>query len=237
MVFNLLVLPLLGGFFFASHCNITRASIKHIDGYRLFFQSALWGLLFLLIGHTICYYGCINYSDAVARFHDFLSQAHMGKSIIALVIGIVLPFIVNVFYGKEKWTKKEISRYGDHFDELLLRAFEEEKLVQISMQNGKVYVGRTLQAFEPLSGFEYVKILPVQSGYRHPIQHKVTFTANYTKAYWKHIEDNPSNAQINNYKGVVLLVSQIVSASFFDQELYNTFNKLPAMHSDTNDEK
>jgi len=234
VILNLLVLPLLGGYFFASSCNMTRASIKRIDGYRLFFQSALWGVLFLAVGYAISYFGCIRYSNSVSRFHDFLPIQHIGKSIIALLLGLIVPLLINIFYRREMWVKREILKYGDHFDELLMRAFEEEKLIQISMLNGKVYVGRALQAFEPVSEYEYIKILPVQSGFRHPVEHKVTFTANYTKAYQLHLNsENAKNArEINNDRGIVLTVSQIVSADLFDQDLYNAFNKLPPMHLD-----
>ncbi|RKZ06434.1 hypothetical protein DRQ25_13925 [Candidatus Fermentibacteria bacterium] len=188
--------------------------------------------MFLAVGYSLCYFVSTKCSNLVVEFHKFFPIPHIGKSIIALLIGLILPLIINIFYRKWRWVKNEIQKYGDHLDELLMRAFEEEKLVQLTMSNGKVYVGRTLQAFEPLSEYEYIKILPVQSGFREPIKHKVTFTTNYTKAYWKHLEENPSDIQVNSYRGIVLSVSEIVVASFFDQDLYNTFNKLPTMHQD-----
>lgn len=227
MAFNLLVLPLLGGFWFAYKCNLTRSSIKRVNGYRLFFLSALWGILFLLIGHAICYGLCANSSEIVEAFHTFLPFNHFGKSIIALSIGLTIWWPINKWiYKKEKWVKREISEYGDHLDELFMRAFENEQLVQISLRNGKVYVGRTLKAFEPVSENEYMKILPIQSGYREPLTHKITFTTNYTKAYREYKKGNTESKDVNEYAGVIIYVSEIVSASIYDYALSKTFNEL-----------
>ncbi len=227
MMFNLLVLPLLGGFWFAYKCNLTRSSIKRVNGYRLFFLSALWGILFLLIGHVVCYVLYANSSKIVEVFHTFLPFNHFGKSIVALSIGLTIWWPINKWiYKKEKWVKREISEYGDHLDELFMRAFENEQLVQISLRNGKVYVGRTLKAFEPVSKNEYIKILPIQSGYREPLTHKITFTTNYTEAYRKHETNSAESKKVDKYAGVIIYVAEIVSASIYDQALSKAFIKL-----------
>lgn len=227
MSFDLLVLPLIGGFIFASKCNLTRASTKRVEGYRLFFYSALVGAILLLIAHTICYLVNSCNTAISANFHTFLQYPNIGKSMIAIVMGVTLWKPFNHFFAKkESWVRKDIERYGDHLDELFLRAFDEEKLIQITLRNGKVYVGRTLKAFEPFSQNEYVRILPIQSGFRNPTTHKVTYTANYDAAYTL-----TQSIQVLESQGVVIAVGDIVSASFFDQELYNNFASLKPMQS------
>jgi hypothetical protein len=47
MPFNLLLLPLLGGFIFFSHWNRTAFFALRQDRERLLFYSSLWGIVFL----------------------------------------------------------------------------------------------------------------------------------------------------------------------------------------------
>lgn len=50
MPFNLLLLPLLGGYIFISHGNHTRFDARRYSGERLVFHSALAGVVFLVLG-------------------------------------------------------------------------------------------------------------------------------------------------------------------------------------------
>lgn len=53
MPFNLLLLPLIGGFYFITHCNATAYHAKRQSGQRLVFYSALAGLFLLLVARLI----------------------------------------------------------------------------------------------------------------------------------------------------------------------------------------
>ena len=49
MPFNLLLLPLLGGYIFISHWHVTRFDATRYTGERLLFHSATAGVVFLLV--------------------------------------------------------------------------------------------------------------------------------------------------------------------------------------------
>lgn len=53
MPFNLLLLPLLGGFLFFSHWDRTAFFAKRQDKERLLLYSSLWGLFFLAISFLL----------------------------------------------------------------------------------------------------------------------------------------------------------------------------------------
>jgi len=53
MPFNVLLLPLLGGYIFITHWNRTRFNAKRHTGERLLFEAATAGLLFLLIAFVL----------------------------------------------------------------------------------------------------------------------------------------------------------------------------------------
>jgi len=216
---------------FALKCNITRPSIKRLNGYRLIFHSALYGAGFLFTSYSICF-GLEKCFPAISHYyHLFMPFAHTGKTIGAMLIGLFIWIPINKWMFTEKyWVSREITRYGDHLDELFLNAVEDKKLVQITLKSGKVYAGRIYKAFEPLSSHEYISILPVQSGFRDSETHEVKYTTNYSKAYRKYDEDTKSMEPISDkHKGLVLNVSEITAAGYFTIPLYNAFHNLPAM--------
>jgi hypothetical protein len=51
--FNVLILPLLGGYFFISYWNYTRFDSHRYSGERLIFHSAAAGVIFLILSFCI----------------------------------------------------------------------------------------------------------------------------------------------------------------------------------------
>lgn len=131
---------------FSLKCNITRPSIKRLNGYRRIFHSALYGAGFLFTSYSICF-GLDKCFPTISQYyHIFMPFAHTDKTIGAMLIGLFI-WINKWIFTEKYWVSKEISKYGDRLDELFLNAVEDKKLVQITLRSGKVYAGRILKAF------------------------------------------------------------------------------------------
>ncbi len=83
MPFNLLLLPLLGGYIFLLFFIPTRNFFLRQQGYHLIFFSAIAGIAFLFIAYTITYFGSKFLSTLYLQWHTFVPYKYLGTSLIA----------------------------------------------------------------------------------------------------------------------------------------------------------
>ena len=104
MPWNILVLPLLGGFLFVEYFLPTRIAVRRHHPQRLILHSAhvvVWLLLCsTLLLHLSSHLFSDEYELARQTMQSITTIPHLGKSIGALLIGFLLPRISNWFYGK-----------------------------------------------------------------------------------------------------------------------------------------
>jgi hypothetical protein len=172
MPFNLLLLPLLGGYILLTLCNRTKFETKRYSGERLIFHAAIVGV-FLLLGAFVL-------AQLTARFAPSMHQAwlavvpftYAGTSFVAFLIGCVLWWPLNRWcFRLEVEQRRVILEWGDNLEELLEQAIRETKQVSITMTNGKVYAGFPTVNINPAYERRYVKLLPTSSGFRDPNTH------------------------------------------------------------------
>ena len=89
MPFDVLLLPLLGGYAFISNSNCTKFDAKRYSGQRLLFHSAIYGagLLALSFGLTLLLEFVVP--DAYEIWDSLVPDPHTGTAIGSFVIGIV----------------------------------------------------------------------------------------------------------------------------------------------------
>src|SRR5579859_8299664 len=107
---NLLILPLLAGFWFVHFCHYFRFRAQRLDGYRLLLESAIAGA-FLFLGARMVTHALILFDIPFAsRVKDgwtrFAPVDFSGTATGAFILGIALPFIVNSFFGKDRANRR-----------------------------------------------------------------------------------------------------------------------------------
>jgi hypothetical protein len=187
MPFNLLLLPLLGGYVIVSRWNRTKYATLRSDGHRLLIFSALAGILLLGIA-----------SAAIAMLNslqpEWLPAARIqwrrvapfpgsGTAVLSLLLSVPGFLIGNLFTSAGQALDTAIERKGDPFEMLMRRAFGEMKMVAFTVRNGKVYVGHITTALNPALAIESIGIFPQISGYRDATTKKYVFTTTYTDTY------------------------------------------------------
>lgn len=207
---NLLLLPLVGGFLFASLCNRTKYYLDRQDGYRLLFYSAGFAALFAALAHLLVLYGECVFPNAVRSIQQTLSlgQPHLGTAYLALIIGASLWWPVNkTCFNEFEEIVRSIRRHADKMELLLLKSVIKDKPVMLTMANDKVYIGWIMEIPIP-SGDEYTQILPYMSGYRHKDSRELVLSMLYPEY------TNEPGADL----GIVLPIADIRSATFYDLE-------------------
>jgi hypothetical protein len=123
----------------------------------------------------------------------------------------------NFFDDGERIAERDILTYGGELERLLYLALKYEKRVMITLKSGKVYIGRVTISVTPED--KYFSLLPIKSGYRDGSTQRLEITTHYDEAY-QQIQDNEENyIDIISDFGVVIPISEIVSASLYREEV------------------
>ena len=228
MPFNVLFLPLLGGYLFITLWNRTRFQTKRHSGHRLLFHSAFFGVVFLLLAFLFSRGLTLMFPRAASWWHSRVPFSYAGTSLLALTFGSVLWIPLNRWISLvKKEAKRAIEEANDYLEMLLLQAIEETKMVMLSLKSGKVYIGLIIRNFDPAYDRKYVAVLPMRSGFRQE-DLTVKFTTDYAQVY-QQIVDQKVDVVDDDFQ-IVVPVSEIESAHLFSPNAYKLFHQMPTAH-------
>lgn len=193
----LVLLPLVGGYIFASNWDFTRYHLAREDGHRLYFRAAFWGVAlfstFMLI-HILFYHFTDSYQELVLHvrrlldpwFKDYEKGNPVDFAVVATVSMLLAyplaNFLNRIFHRKQvAWIFRAIKH--DDIERILHRAARERRPIAVTMANRKVYVGFVLRTFDPAKLRKSISVLPLMSGYRMESDGRLKFTTFYTQIY------------------------------------------------------
>lgn len=242
MLFNLLFLPLIGGYFFVSTAYLTAFHVARQTRERLVFSSALAGIFLLIPAHIIAAGIAWLLPGAAALWRQLVPFEYAGTAFTALALGLALPFVVNRLYPRERAYRRIVRRQdANALERLFLDAQDSDQAVMLTLESGKVYVGFIQWTPpNPNATDNYIRILPMLSGYRSDITQEVEFTTSYAPMIQQTVQDEAGDPGSPDAAGSeqpphwptlrlddfvkVLPVGQIVSAGKFDHDVYRQFN-------------
>jgi hypothetical protein len=218
MPYNLLLLPLMGGFLFFHLAHVFRFGAQRLDGYRLLFQSAIAGTCLATLARLLVLAYAAFGPAARSRevWHTFSPFAYSATSALALVLGPILAVILNLFIGKQEAKDIEIRRHGNSLMQLLHRAEREKLLISITLDSRKWYVGwvAELPSLDPQE--LYFRLLPFMSGYRDSQTLETFRTVFYQEVL--------QNREFDADEFVITLpLKDVKIAGFFNEDVYNEY--------------
>ena len=222
--FNILLLPLLGGFIFVSKWNRTRWHASRADRERLIIYAALAGFASVVAVFAIkeilaplipCRSGgVICVPELWARHIPF---EYSGISCSAFALAASLGFALNLIprWNEDRQTARIVKKEGGPLEQFLDIALHTEKDVLLTMTNGKVYVGVITSSFIPGQRDKTITLWPIWSGYRRHPSHEINYTTNYEKAYTRIENDFPlDHKQLIRDFRLTIPISEIRSVTF-----------------------
>ncbi len=219
MPYNLLLLPLLGGFLFLHISHLFRFEAQRLDGYRLLFYSALAGLMLVLPARIIVV--CLS-STALSHWSGTLLWdqiapfSYSGTSVLSLILAPPLAGVLNLFINAERAKDIEIRRHANYLTKLLHRAERETLPLSITLANLKWYVGYVTVSPNLSPSETYFRILPLLSGYRDRETLKTIRTVFY--------QDVLQDPQVDKNDLVVTLpLADVKIAGLFDEDVYDEY--------------
>lgn len=225
MPYNLLLLPLLGGFLLLHRIDAFRYRAQRLDGYRLLFESAFAGIALAALGRLLV---VVTEGTALRNaigpwWWRFAPFGYSDTAAIAFGIALLVPEIVNRIVSRSAAKDWAIRRNGDGLTRLLNNAELGNILVSLTMGNQKWYVGYVEQVPNLVPQDTYLRFYPVISGYRD----KQTLRTVRTIFYDQLLHSNPDFDF-----SIVVPVAEIKSANLFDADVYeDLFADTPASTS------
>ena len=169
MPWNLLILPLLGGFWFLRTCNLFRFRSQYLEGYRLLMESAIAAVFLTGLGRLIT--SLIAQVPWGRALEDFCREAlpfpFLGTTLSAFLVGFLAPFPINRWLAHEKKAKwRAVGSRNDPLVSLLYEAAESLNPIVVTLDSRKVYVGLVLSAPNLERANLHLGLLPLLSGYQ-----------------------------------------------------------------------
>lgn len=225
MPFNVLLLPLLGGYLFITHCNRTRFHTKRYSGERLLFHAAIAGVGLLISSFLLVRALEWGFPTIAIWWRSHIPFSYTGSSLGAFLLGACSWWPMNKWwFSLDSEAKRAINEWNDFLEVLLIRAMEQTKQISVTMKNGKVYIGFVTSNFNPAYDRKYITILPMGSGFRDPTTQVVTINTDYAAVYQQIIRDNNEFLirGVDDFL-ITLPVAEIISANLFDPDAYQRF--------------
>ena len=229
MNLGLFLLPVLAGYLFLTNLYVTRSGVLRDSGYHLFFKSAIagfgLGLLAYMIVFALEFYELRIGDPWKSLLPSGVAFDHRhGASVLSVLLGLTIPLVINRFYGREKAERRTANERGDLIELLITESLDRSKPVELSLRNGKSYIGFALSSGMARPGESDVALVPTASGYRHKDSQELIITNNYERVILKYFESEQENsdALFEDFQ-VVIPMSEIISARIFVPEAYALF--------------
>ena len=204
-----MLVPVLAGYWFLSHTHVLKRAYSDKSNYELFFASAIYGGGFFVVAwisvatfQLFCP-DCLGWiGEAWCRIAPFNHSGVLALTVALACAGSVGTNVrISDKEAAARWAVENENRIGW----ILRESLERRRLVEVSLTNGKSYVGFVVD--EDPGGWERdVALLPVLSGYRNSRTRRLVLTKNYAALGAASLRGN----------AVVLSMNEVVSICRFD---------------------
>ncbi len=221
MSWSILLLPLLGGYYFLSRSIRWKYYYRRIERQRLIFDSLLVAVIFFSAGYSIWFF--VGLIDPIQTNHFVLKASvsipYFYPCLLALILSIIYTTIFNkVNEHSENWYLSQvIEKTGNSLQRDFLQSYFFDKVVMITLKNGKIYVGLISELHEPQPEHSFVRLILFYSGYRDNSMDVIL-----QKDYNLNIDT--SKDEEGQLVTNVVAESEILSMTFYDQKIYDRLN-------------
>ena len=230
--FDLLLLPLVGGYLFLITFTLTKFYHQRIERQRLIFNSIIVGFFISIIGFAIdeillksC---CLLPVREWFSENNPISYSGLNHSILIFLISYPLAKLFSVVIPKKTALTFVVERWGDQMEWLFWKSLnhrnDAEKLLMLTTKSNKVYVAYVNKISEPI-GDPFVTLIPNFSGYRDKETQEFIITTDYFDVLEKFIAEDKAS-EIDQNLGITIPISEILMVSRFNMSVFSDFNDI-----------
>ena len=224
MGLGLFLVPVLGGYLFLTRLHYTRYGILRKSGYHLFFQSAIAGGALTLVARAMIVFLNDYLHQIAPLWRHYIPLDFSGTVALSVLLGLVLPYVINRFYGKERAERRAASESGVLIELVMSESLDRQIPVELSLKNGKSYIGFALDRKITSFGESDIALIPMKSGYRDKDNHKLILTTDYISIIRRCLDDKSEipDLRYEDFR-IVIPVSEVQTARIFHPEVYERF--------------
>lgn len=162
---------------------------------------------------------------------EFSPYDYSATALFAFVlgVGIVAPMNALIFRHAAAIHRLYLKNKFTALESLFYESLKEQRQVQITLDDGKVYTGWIRGLLSQLSQVEsHVRMVPLRSGYRETTSKEVRYTTSYDDVYALYLEkyqdwsETDFQQKIDEFSKLIP-ISRIVVAGMFDDEASDLF--------------
>lgn len=241
--YNLLLLPFIAGYIILGYSVIFKYTTQRYTQHRLLFESVFTCIILIFSAFIIRTLIELKFPNAVPAIAEFLEIVPVRKVdylwtsvfIFLFVVAIVpiINFVITKRYGKDAAISWAIDKVGDEIETLFKRSAEEGVLIQVTLKNGKVYIG-FCEIIPIPQKTNFLTLTPMLSGYRESESKKIVITTDYFEVVTKYIaalDAKETNVTLNT--DIIIKQDEILTAGIYEQEIFDMFN-MKAENTDAN---
>lgn len=223
MGLGLLLIPTLGGYWFLTRLYYTRYGVLRDSGYHVLFKSAIAGCSLFVVSRLAVIFLLSPLFPYIGKiWKSYVPFDYSGTVTLSVLLGGVLPIVINLFYCREKAARRIARESGDLIELIIRENIGGEKFVELSLRNGKSYIGLVIESGIARHGESDIALFPMASGYRKEETHELEITTDYAPVISKFRE----SSYINDVDlRIVIPMSEIISARIFDPKVYELFQQ------------
>ncbi len=209
----------MAGYWFTYICDSYKYRARMLDGFRLLIECSTFGVVLLMLSRTLICLGKFlpQYADAKTYWSQISDVPYLGTFFLCLPLAILVANLWNLFVDSGQERERAVREHGDALVVLMQESFTRERLLSITMDSRKWYVGYVVgeQTLKPSE--KYFQLLLVLSGYRD----KDTMEVHRSVTYPTLDDEEDGHATVRADDFIITLPIQLVrSASFFDPDVY-----------------
>lgn len=235
MPYNLLILPLVSGYFFLTTFKLTKYKFQRLSSQKLLLSSAITAILISFTTLLLRSYVEIHYPEDFLNLYKFYRSIYKPSQgfeygwtmFSGFLATLVLTTILNLIFLwrplKTFAAIKSVQWHGDELEEAFMYAAVYNELIQVTLKNNKVYIGTVIDIPIPQKT-NYFDILPVLSGYRDSETKVLKITTPYETV--GEILTNEGSEDLVNKMIVTLKQDEVLSISPHDPDVYDRFMEL-----------
>jgi hypothetical protein len=233
--YNLLLLPFIAGYIILGYSVIFKYTTQRYTQHRLLFESVFTCVILIFTFFIIRTFVEWKFPQVVPSVAHFLEVVPVRKvdylwtSVFIFLFVIISVPITNLIitkkYGKDAPISWAIDKVGDEIETLFKRSAEEGILMQISLKNGKVYIG-FCEIIPIPHKTNFLTLTPLLSGYRESESKKMIITTDYFNVVSKYISGlDSNNTGVTLNTDIIIRQDEILTANVYEQEIFDMFNK------------
>jgi len=142
--------------------------------------------------------------------------AYGGTAALTVVLGSISPFPVNLFVNRMAARRRTAERTSDHVGLIIDRALTTNKLVQVALDDRKIYTGRPLhRPFNARGHDGDLDLIPLWSSHRDVDTLEPQAPTNYAPVIKKALD---AGGHLEDFS-VAIPLSTVQSVRIFDPDL------------------